>query len=66
MKTVVLEKTINKISNLLQRGFGELGARVVASSLTGNEDFIDFMTPGLRIEMIFSVVRIRQFSETTE
>ena len=30
MKTVVLEKTINKIGNLLQRGFGELGAKVVA------------------------------------
>ncbi len=59
MKTVVLEKTINKISNLLQRGFGELGARVVAQSLTGNEDFIDFMMPGTKIEMIFSVIRIR-------
>ncbi len=30
MKTVVLEKTIYKIGNLLQRGFGELGAKVVA------------------------------------
>ena len=66
MKTVVLEKTINKISNLLQRGFGELGARVVAQYLTRNEDFMDIMMPGQRIEMIFSVVRIKQFSETTD
>jgi hypothetical protein len=66
MKTVVLEKTIYKISNLLQRGFGELGARVVAQYLTRNEDFMDIMMPGQRMEMIFSVVRIRQFTETTE
>jgi hypothetical protein len=46
MKTVVLEKTIYKISNLLQRGFGELGARVVAQYLTRNEDFMDIMMPG--------------------
>ena len=66
MKTVVLEKTINKISNLLQRGFGELGARVVSQYLTRNEDFIDIMMPGQKIEMIFSVVRIKQFSESTD
>jgi hypothetical protein len=66
MKTVVLEKTINKISNLLQRGFGELGAKVVAQTLTRNEDFMDIMMPGQRLELIFAVCRIKSFTETTE
>lgn len=66
MKTVVLEKTINKISNLLQRGFGELGAKVVAQTLTRNEDFMDIMMPGQKLEIIFAVCRIRQFTEMTE
>lgn len=66
MKTVVLEKTINKIGNLLQRGFGELGAKVVASTLTNNDEFMNIMVQGTKIDMVFSVVRIKQFTETTE
>lgn len=66
MKTVVLEKTINKIGNLLQRGFGELGAKVVAQTLTHTDEFMNIMRPGERIEMVFSVVRIKQFTEVTE
>ena len=66
MKTVVLEKTINKIGNLLQRGFGELGAKVVAQTLTGNEDFMNIMVSGTKFDLVFSVVRIRYFTETTE
>lgn len=37
MKTQMLELTIFKISTLLQRGFGELGAKIVASTLTNTE-----------------------------
>ena len=37
MKTQMLELTIFKISTLLQRGFGEIGAQVVAQTLTNNE-----------------------------
>jgi hypothetical protein len=66
MKTVVLEKTINKIGNLLQRGFGELGAKVVAETLTHNEEFMNYMVGGEKIDMVFSVVRIKQFNETTD
>jgi len=46
MKTQMLELTIFKIGTLLQRGFGELGAKVVAQTLTNNEDFMDLMIPG--------------------
>lgn len=37
MKTQMLELTIFKISTLLQRGFGEVGAKIVAQTLTNNE-----------------------------
>lgn len=62
----MLELTIFKISTLLQRGFGELGARVVAKTLTNTEDYMDLMQPGKKINLVFSVFRIRQFTETTE
>ncbi|CDW71083.1 adenylyl cyclase [Stylonychia lemnae] len=66
MKTQMLELTIFKISTLLQRGFGELGARVVAKTFTNTEDYMDLMVPGKKINLVFSVFRIRQFTETTE
>ena len=62
----MLELTIFKISTLLQRGFGELGAKVVAQTLTNNEDFMNLMIPGQKMHMIFCVCRIKQFTETTE
>jgi hypothetical protein len=43
-----------------------MGAKVVANTLTNNEDFMDLMVPGQKMHMIFSVCRIRQFTETTE
>ena len=59
MKTQMLELTIFKISTLLQRGFGELGARVVAKTFTNTEDYMDLMIPGKKINLVFSVFRIR-------
>lgn len=38
----------------------------MAGTLTNNEDFMDLMRPGTRIQMVFSVVRVKQFTETTE
>jgi len=66
MKTQMLELTIFKISTLLQRGFGELGAKVVAESLSPHENYMDLLLPGKKINAIFVVCRIRQFTETTE
>jgi hypothetical protein len=66
MKTQMLELTIFKIGTLLQRGFGELGSVVVSESLTQQHDGIDLGRPGKQIELVFSMCRIRQFTETTE
>lgn len=66
MKTQMLELTIFKISTLLQRGFGELGAGIVASNLIQTDPGIDLYKSGKKAELVFSICRIRQFTETTE
>jgi len=55
----MLELTIFKISTLLQRGFGELGAKVVAKTFTNTEDYMDLMKVGKKVNLVFSVFRIR-------
>lgn len=66
MKTQMLELTIFKIGTLLQRGFGELGSSIVAKSLIQTDPGLDFYLPGKKVELVFSICRIRQFTETTE
>jgi len=66
MKTRMLELTIFKIGTLLQQGFGELGAHIVAKQLTQTDIGMDFTINGRKIDIIFSVCRIKQFTETTE
>ena len=66
MKTKMLELTIFKISTLLQRGFGELGAKIVSRTFTNTEEYMDLMMAGKKKNLIFSLCRIRQFTETTE
>jgi hypothetical protein len=41
MKTKMLELTIYKIGNLLQRGFGEKGALIITRALTYDERFME-------------------------
>lgn len=62
----MLEITIFKISTLLQRGFGDLGSGIVASSLIQTDPGIDLFKSAKKVDMIFSYCRIRQFTETTE
>ena len=66
MKTKMLEQTIFGIGTLLQRGFGELGASIIAQSLTQTETGMDLSLPGKKVEIVYSICRIRQFSDTTE
>ena len=59
MKTKMLELTIFKISTLLQRGFGELGAKIVSRTFTNTEEYMDLMMAGKKKNLIFSMCRIR-------
>lgn len=62
----MLQQTIFKIGNLLQRGFGHKGAQVVSRTLTNNEDFMQLQIPGRKIHLVFAVCNIKQFPETIE
>lgn len=66
MKTKMLEQTIFKIGTLLQRGFGELGASIISGSLTQTDYGIDLSKPGRKVEIVYSICRIRKFTDTTE
>lgn len=59
MKTQMLELTIFKISTLLQRGFGEIGARTVARTFTHDEDYMNLIIPGKKRMLVFAICRIR-------
>jgi len=67
METVILEKTIIKLGSLLALGFGEAGANIIGHNMRGGDSAgVDAMIPGLRVECIIGVVRIRDFSTATE
>mmetsp|Transcript_14387 Transcript_14387/g.13994 ORF Transcript_14387/g.13994 Transcript_14387/m.13994 type:complete len:162 (-) Transcript_14387:1213-1698(-) len=59
MKTRMLELVIFKISTLLQRGFGELGAKIVSRTFTNNEQYMDLFLQGKKVHLVFAVFRIR-------
>ena len=59
MKTKMLEQTIFKIGTLLQRGYGELGASIISESLTQTDIGMDLSLPGKKVEIVYSICRIR-------
>mmetsp|Transcript_34086 Transcript_34086/g.101268 ORF Transcript_34086/g.101268 Transcript_34086/m.101268 type:complete len:980 (-) Transcript_34086:46-2985(-) len=66
METVVLEKTIIKIGQLLALGFGEAGAGIIAQQMGGESSTLNSMIPGRRVEAIFCLCTIRNFPDATE
>jgi hypothetical protein len=65
MKTKMLEITIYKISTLLKRGFGELGAESISEKIQIDEEE-DHYIPGNRKYAIFLMVRITEFNYITD
>lgn len=67
METVVLEKTIIKIGSLLALGFGEAGAGIIAQNMKGGESSaLNTMMAGRKVEAIFGLCNVRNFTEATE
>lgn len=67
METVILEKTIIKLGSLLALGFGEAGANIIGDNMKGADSAgVNAMVPGVRVECIIGIVRIRDFSTATE
>lgn len=64
-ETALLESTLSKIGALMQVGFGEAGAEIIAKNMQGGGEF-DPMIPGKKVAAIFGFCDIRQFTDTTE
>jgi hypothetical protein len=62
-ETRMLERTIFKISKLLQVGFGAAGTEIIAKNMGGTGQ-LDVMIPGKKISSIFGFGIIEHFTET--
>jgi hypothetical protein len=60
----LLEDTLTKISNLVQMGFGALGAEIVSINLADGE--FDPVHPGMRMYGIYGTCNIERFIDTSE
>ena len=66
METTILLTTINRIGGLMQVGFGEAGASVIAKNLgEGTGGKLNLMGLGTVITSIFGFCDVRQFTDTT-
>lgn len=63
-ETALLESTLDKISALMQVGFGAAGADIIGKNMGAGE--VDPMLPGKKITAIYGFCDIRQFTDTTE
>merc|ERR1719174_3362340 len=67
METVILNKTIIKLGSLLALGFGQAGANIIGDNMkVADSAGVNAMVPGVRVECIIGIVRIRDFSTATE
>lgn len=67
METVILEKTIIKIGQLLALGFGEAGANTIGQNMKGADTAgVNAMVPGTRCDCNIGYISIQNFSVATE
>lgn len=62
----MLENTILKIGGLLQVGFGEAGAQIIAKNMSSQDGELNTMISGRKIIAVLGFADIRKFTETTE
>ena len=65
-ETAILEKTIEKVSTLMQVGFGAAGAEIIGSNMQGGDGTVNAMVDGSIITSIYGFCDIRKFTDTTE
>lgn len=65
-ETLVIEKAINKISELLILGFGQAGCKIITHFLFDPDKDFDQIIPGEKIYAIFGFCDIRNFTDATE
>ena len=64
-ETAVVTKAMVKIGGMLQIGFGEAGAEIIAHNMASGGE-LDVMIPGEKIEAIYGFCDIRSFTDATE
>jgi len=62
-ETTLLETTLEKISSLLQVGFGVAGAQIIQSNMSSGGD-LDVMIPGKKITAVFGFGIMDEFTNT--
>ena len=62
LKTVELQKTIYRIGKLLQMCFGQLGALIIRDNVTSGDGSLEIMIPGHRLNVIFMVVKLKNYT----
>jgi hypothetical protein len=61
-ETQLLEKTIEKVSTLMQVGFGAAGAEVIGANMQGEDGSVNTMMDGTVITSIYGFCDIRKFT----
>lgn len=64
-ETAVVQKAMVKIGGMLQIGFGEAGAEIIAHNMASGGE-LDVMIPGEKIDAIYGFCDIRSFTDATE
>lgn len=65
LKTVELQKTIYRLSKLIQMSYGELGSKIIRENWQGDGS-LDIMIPGHKLSVIFCIVQLEHFVFVTE
>lgn len=65
-ETLIIERAINKISELLVLGFGQAGSRMITHFLFDPDKDFDQVIPGEKMHAIFGFCNIRNFNDVTE
>jgi len=66
METRELENAIIKLGSLLALGFGEAGSEIICRNMADDNDSVNAMIPGSRVEAIYGFCSIRNFTATLE
>ena len=65
-ETALLERTLKKVSSLMQVGFGAAGAEIIGGNMQSSDGGVDAMVDGVMITAVYGFCDIRKFTDTTE
>ncbi|CBZ53320.1 putative adenylyl cyclase [Neospora caninum Liverpool] len=66
LETSMLENTILKIGGLMQLGFGQAGAEIIAQNMSSEGGSLDLLIPGKKVHGVYGFADIVNFQDITE